>query len=481
MKVHFIYADVSTFYYPGVHHGIASISSVLKSYGHLVSLCHVKKEISRNSILDIIQRESPDLIAFSAVTNQIGYVETWSRWIKQEFRIPIICGGIHTTLYPGEVIGFEGVNMVCRGEGEYPLLDLVHDLERTDIKNLWIKKGDSIVKNSLRSLVTTLDELPYPDYGLFDCETMLRDRNGDFAIIASRGCPFSCTYCCNHTLRKVQEGTGKYFRHQSVDYVLREIEVFTQRYLIKHLTFADDVFGMSRDWALEFCEKYRQKFKLEFECNTRANLVDDRLLESLRNANCTQINIGVETGNEWLRTKVLRRNISNEQIIKAFDTANKFGISTLAYNMIGLPYETPEMVRETINLNKRIAPSRVAIFFFYPYPGTELYEVCKREGFLSKRKSSSYVSESVLELPTITAKELQKLHTEFYKYSIERHIHSLPPLLHMPLKAASFTLIDLLGRRGVEMLMKTYLRFFRLFSFLQSRKYRQDNRTGKSS
>lgn len=481
MKIHFIYADVSTFYYPGVHHGIASISSVLKSHRHSVSLHHVKKEISRNSILDIIQRESPDLIAFSAVTNQIGYVETWSRWTKEEFRIPIICGGIHTTLCPEQVIGFEGVDMVCRGEGEYPLLDLVHDLERTDIMNLWTKEGDSIVKNPLRPLINHLDELPYPDYGLFDYETILKDRNGDLAIIASRGCPFSCTYCCNHALKKIHEGTGKYFRLKSVDYVLKEIEMFTQRYPIKHLTFADDVFGLSKDWALEFCEKYPQKFKLEFECNARADLVDEKFIDSLKIANCTQINMGVEAGNEWLRKKVLRRNISNEQIIKAFDTAHKFGISTLAYNMIGLPYETPEMAWETINLNKRIAPSQVAVFFFYPYLGTELHELCKKEGFLSEKKSSSYVSESVLENLPISAKELQKLYTEFYKYSIERRIHSFPRILHIPLKAVSFTLINLLGRRGIETLMITYLRFFRLFSFLQSRKYRQANGTGKSS
>ena len=199
-------------------------------------------------------------------------------------------------------------------------------------------------------------------------------------------------------------------------------------------------------------------------------MVDEGLLESLKRANCTQINMGVEAGNEWLRTEVLHREMSNERIIKAFDSAHKFGIRTLAYNMIGLPYETPDMIRETINLNKRLAPGHVAIFFFYPYPGTELYEVCKREGFLSERHSRSYVSESVLELPTITTKELQKLHTEFYKYAIERRIQLFPPPLHPPLKIMSFALLKLLGRHAREVLMKTYLRFFQVFSFLQSKR-----------
>ena len=162
--------------------------------------------------------------------------------------------------------------------------------------------------------------------------------------------------------------------------------------------------------------------------------------------------------------------MSNEQIIKAFDNAHKLGIKTGSYNMIGLPYETPEMIRETINLNKRLAPSSIAIFFFYPYPGTELYEVCKREGFLSGRRSSSYVSESVLELPTITTKELQKLYTEFYKYAIERRIQSFHPLLRFPSQIMSSVLLKLGGKRAIEMLMKIYLRFFQVFSFLEGKR-----------
>ncbi len=467
MKIHFIYSDVNTYFYPGVHHGLASISSVLKSRGHLVSVHHVKKEPSRNQILNIIQKERPDLIGFSSVTNQVGYVELWSRWIKKEFSIPIICGGIHATLRPEEVILFDGLDMICRGEGEYPMLELVDDLERTDIKNLWFKRGRDIIKNPLRPLISSLDDLPYPDYDFFDCKQILKDRGGDFAILASRGCPFSCSYCCNRALRRVQEGKGKYFRIRSVDNVLHEIELLRSKYPIRHLSFADDVFGLSKDWALEFCEKYPRKFDLEFECNARAEMVDKELLESLRSANCTQINFGIESGNEWLRKEVLKRSMSNEQIISAFDTAHKLGIKTLSYNMIGLPYETPEMIEETISLNKRVAPDRIAISFFYPYPLTELYEISKKEGFLSERHSTSFFSESVLELPTTTRKELYKLYTKFYGYAIERRIESFPPFLHLPLKIMSFALIRLLGKRVIEVLMKTYLRFFRLFSFLE--------------
>jgi anaerobic magnesium-protoporphyrin IX monomethyl ester cyclase len=469
VKVHFIYPDVSTYFYPGAHHGLASIASVLKFGGHRVSLYHVKKEPSRKEVIDTIRRESPDLIAFSAVTNQINYVAELSAWIKQEFPIPTVCGGIHATLYPEEVIGFPGIDICCRGEGEYPLLELAESPGRTDIKNLWFKRGSDIIKNPLRPLISSLDDLPHPDYTIFDCATILADRRGDFAVMASRGCPFQCTYCCNHALKKVCEGNGKYFRLRSVDSVLKELGLLTQQYPIKHFSFADDIFGMVRDWSLEFCRKYPQQFELSFECNLRAEMVDEELLRALKAAHCTDISMGVEAGNERLRTKVLRRKMTNKQIIRAFDLARKYGIRTMAYNMIGLPYETPEMIRETINLNRRLAPDRIAIFFFYPYPGTELYETCKREGFLSDKQTTSYVSASVLNLPTVTPEELEKLYTEFYGYAIERRIQSFPALLRPPLKTTSAFLIRVLGRRAIEVLMNVYLRLFSLFSLLEGR------------
>ena len=124
MKVHFIYPYIGTLYYPGVHHGLASISSVLKQHGHSVSIHYVQKEPARNEILNVIQREQPDLVGFSSTTNQIQYVDLWSNWIKEEFNIRVVCGGVHATLLPEEVISFSGVDMVCVGEGEHPMLEL---------------------------------------------------------------------------------------------------------------------------------------------------------------------------------------------------------------------------------------------------------------------------------------------------------------------------------------------------------------------
>ncbi|MBA7634924.1 Anaerobic magnesium-protoporphyrin IX monomethyl ester cyclase [subsurface metagenome] len=338
----------------------------------------------------------------------------------------------------------------------------------SNIKNLWFKKGGVVLKNDLRPLLSTLDDLPYPDYDLFDCAQVLKDRKGDFAVIASRGCPFSCSNCCNHALREAYKGKGRYFRVPSVDNVLEQIELLTKKYPIRSVNFADDVFALSREWALEFCEKYPRRFDLKFKCNVRADMIDEELLENLKRANCTEISMGVETGNEWLRMEVLDRKMPNEQIINVFDAAHKLGIETLSYNMIGLPYETPEMVEETINLNKQIAPDHVAVFFFYPYPGTKLHEICSKEGFLTRSDSTSYISESILELPTITAKELDRLYAKFYRYAMQREMKSAHWVIRYPFRLIDYAFGRLLTKRVILALMKIYLKFFRIFSLLRS-------------
>ena len=135
--------------------------------------------------------------------------------------------------------------------------------------------------------------------------------------------------------------------------------------------------------------------------------------------------------------------------------------------MLGLPYETPEMVEETINLNRRLQPDHAAIFYFYPYPQTELYEMCEKEGFLTNKSSTSYVNEHILALPTISTKELNDLYTKFYKYAIEREIPSYHFLLRFPFRVISFVLLKLLGERGVQLLMKIQVRYFELFALLK--------------
>jgi radical SAM superfamily enzyme YgiQ (UPF0313 family) len=432
-KIHFIYPDINTGYIPNVHHGLAQIISVLKANGQEVSLHHVTKEPKIQDIIRPIIIGDPDYVAFTIMENQLEYVKKWVEWIKKycvknplemkgvsrlilggEPKLkPIIVGGVHATLNPEEI--FEFADIVCIGEGEYPILKLLQG--KKDIKNLWFKGQP---KPELRPLTNNLDELPFPDYSLFDMGKILKKTDGTFAVIASRGCPMSCSYCANHALRETYKGLGTYFRFRSVKNTISMLEYYLLKYpQIKHFTFADDIFGINREWVKEFSYKYHS---VGFDCNLRVEMVDEDLLLDLKSADCSMVELGIESGNEQIRSEVLNRKMTNEQMVNAFDMAHKLGLKTRSYNMVGLPFETAVNIQETIALNKRCNPDEVAVFYFYPYRGTKLYDVCKKRGFLTDKKTTSYTSESVLNLPTISKRELKKLYNEFMRFAISRRV-----------------------------------------------------------
>jgi radical SAM superfamily enzyme YgiQ (UPF0313 family) len=166
------------------------------------------------------------LIAFSVLSTEFEFSIKISKLIKENFQIPIIFGGIHPTIEPKEVIKNEYVYMVCIGEGEDTLLELVNKMESgKDVKNilgLWVKENGRVFKSPIRPLETNLDKFPFPDREIFDKRHFIKDYPGS-PFLTSRGCPYKCTYCCNHLLQKIYNYKN-YVRFRSVDNVLDEME-----------------------------------------------------------------------------------------------------------------------------------------------------------------------------------------------------------------------------------------------------------------
>lgn len=435
LKVLFIYPDIWT-YGGGFHYGIAYVSAVLKMNGYQTSLLHITEEVSKKELIDEVAQAKPDLIAFSSTTNQFPYVKIYARWIKESFSLPIICGGVHATLCPDEVISCRHIDIVCIGEGEYPLLEFVKALKDgqafDQIQNLWTRKDGKIIRNSLRPLISNLDSLPFPDREIFRYGAILRRRGGEVDILAGRGCPFSCTYCCNHAIRKIYDGNGRYVRMRSCRNVMDEIKNVTDKYgnRVKAINFDDDTFTLICRWVKEFCEAYKREFDYPFSCNVRADTVNREILTTLKKAGCDTIKIGVECGNEWLRQNILKRSMTNGEIIAACKTAHDLGLKVYAFNMIGLPFETPSMIEETIELNRLIAPNRVQLSIFYPYPRNELYEICEQEGFLTDKHKKSYFDKgTTLNLPTLTEAQINDYYLKFRDLAAESYIRTYHPKL----------------------------------------------------
>jgi len=438
MNVCLVYSDIGGLEHYGArkyYHGLGYLSSVLKSAGHETGLIYLQREPERDDFLQQVGAIQPGLVAFSSTTHQYPYVERCASWIKES--APELCtavGGTHPTLVPEDVLANPNFDVACVGEGEHPLLDLANALQEgrdvVAIPNLWLRRGGRLIRNALRPLLANLDELPFPDRELFDFDQMLVDNDGWVDMMVGRGCPYQCSYCCNPALSERFKGLGKYVRCRTVENVLAEIRSLAQRYDVKTLNFQDDVFTLDRDWTLRFSEAYGKEFNFPFWINTRVERIsDEQMVSALARAGCCGVRIGIESGNEELRSSILKRHMSNNEIRQAFALAREHGLRIYTCNMLGIPGETASMIEETVTLNRELEPADLQFSVFYPYPKTELYDISVRNGYLIEGESLSsyYERKSILRLPTLSTAELARGYDRFQQLKSELRMKRANP------------------------------------------------------
>jgi len=419
MNLLLIYPDIATIQFPHFQHGIASIAAVIKEGGHRVDLLYLDHEMTDDEFVKKVNSYNPDVAAFSSTTQQYIFTKRYAKAIKEKLDLFVVIGGIHATIDPQTVIN-EGIfDALIRAEGEYPLLELLDALDSGKdykrIENLWtMDEDDNIIENPQRPPVD-ISKLPWPDRDVYDNNKLMSVNDYQVSVMASRGCPFRCTYCCNTVLSDLAGGNAKWVRQRPVDDVLEEIDALHKRFPdMKSLIFMDEIFTQKKKYVKEFCEKYKKLFKTPFQIFIRVESVDREMMEWLKDAGMYSIIAGVESGNEEVRRSILNRKMSNEQIIKVFKWADELEIETWDFNMIGVPGDTEDTIRDTMELNKIIRPDHLQISIFYPFPGTPLWEKCIEKGYAKVDESTSvFHSKPVLELPTISRDKLLKLHKEF--------------------------------------------------------------------
>lgn len=293
-------------------------------------------------------------------------------------------------MLPDEAINEPSVDMICVGEGEELITELCNKLESnsdiTSIRNLWIKSNGKIIKNESRPLIAP-DDLPFLDFDGFDDYNFYRPLAGRLYRMAnvdiSRGCPFQCSYCANHTLQKLFKGLGKYHRVKSVPKAIEDLVFVKEKYNVEMMRFWDDDFAALRlDYLKDFAEEYEEKVNLPFLIYAGVNSLNEEKIKVLKDIGCVTMGIGIESGNETIRRDILNRRMSDEKIVKTFNLVKDYGIRVSAYNMIGLPFETRENIFETIELNRRCKPATSSVVFLEPYPKTEIYSICVSNGFI---------------------------------------------------------------------------------------------------
>jgi anaerobic magnesium-protoporphyrin IX monomethyl ester cyclase len=354
------------------------ISALLKRHGHQVQLVTVFSELQVRREVNRIQ---PDLVAIHTLTGAHKFLLKAAAAAKQALPgVKVIMGGPHATFFP-EIVENPAVDFVCRGEGEYAMLDLANRLDAggpvDDIPNIWAKIDGRIAQNDLRPLIEDLDGLPFPDRELYQQGRSGRPRTAYF--ITGRGCPHRCAMCFNEKNMALYRGKGPYVRIRSVENVLAEIEEYRRRYGKATLYFYDDTFTIKRSWSRDFLEQYRERVGWPFFIMTRADALDAETVGQLKRGGCYLVCFGVESGSERVRNGILHKNISTELLCQAAELLHGAGIPFHTTNILGIPGETVEEGLMTVKLNIELKTDNPWFAIFQPYPSTSIAETVKRE------------------------------------------------------------------------------------------------------
>ncbi len=417
--------------------GIEILSAILKEKGHTVDLLldpglgkHYYLKIpllnlfvGDSMLLKKLISFKPDLIAMSIVTNNFQYFRSFGLKIKAAVDVPIIVGGIHPTSVPEEVIKESWVDILCIGDGEEAMLELLEKMEnKQDIKataNLWVKdKEGTIFKNYCRPLENDLDKHPFPDRSIYAQYGALSKR---IRFMTGRGCPHHCTFCVNSFRKGLYQGQ-KYLRKRSVEKVIAELEMLIKTYSPKAIRFEDDVFVLDKTWFSQFKTEYTKKIHLPFHCYITPNGVNEEIISGLKECGCQSIAMGIQSGNEELRSRIMKRFYTNDKVIEAAQLIKKYGIKLYAEYMFGFPEETPDMMHDTLMLSDAIKADNSWAGIFYPYPKIELTQYCIENNYIDgevyKRIISGYGS------PHTASVLNHNYKTEALKYKIILPVYS---------------------------------------------------------
>ncbi|MDD5005792.1 MAG: radical SAM protein [Candidatus Omnitrophica bacterium] len=408
------------------HIGIAYLGAFLKKHGYEVKVYDdgLKNSLS---LVDSVKEFRPDLVGVTSFSYCYDYAVDCIEKIKTNFDIPVVLGGPHVSVAKSAVLGDSKVDFAVKKEGEYSLLELAEALTRnkkdfSDINNLIWKKDGQIIENQDREFMNNLnlDELPFPDYSLFDVNEYFCAQHHSTALITSRGCPYSCTYCS--TLLSM----GKTFRSRSAENVFQEIKQrFNEGY--RAFDINDDCFSLDIERANKICDLVIDSgLKIRFQCYSglRVDRVNLELFKKMKKAGFYFLAFGCESGNPEV-LKNIKKNITLDQVRNAVKWTKEAGIDSCVNFIIGHPTETYKQALDTLKFAKSLDSNYVNFSNLIPYPGTEAYEWILSNGrFLVDknkylRNLSTYDDMPIFETKEFTERQRKRItklgHNYYYK------------------------------------------------------------------
>lgn len=422
MRILFLYPNLGT--QLGVNLGLASLSASLKAAGHETRLVNLSEQLppipSDDEVVAEVREGGAQMVAFSCLSMQYAEALRLARMLRErgtgagEAEPVFVVGGVHPTMVPEEVMGDGVWDHVGVGECEDALVALVASLERgerrDDYPNFLSRKidGEGWRANPVGPL-PDLAKLPAPDYELFDTQRILELKDGWFSIMTSRGCPFRCTYCLNHRVveryahdLEVSVAKVGYSRTRPMEAMIEEIrDVLTRYDGIKTFILDDDLFTHHTEHARAFARAYRDAgFDVPWVANSHVRRLDPTLAGELAAGGCKILKLGIESGSPRVRREVLRRLMSNEDILATIAAAEGAGLHTSGFVMLGLPGESLAERDATVEFLAQSGIGRFRTSLFFPFPGTESFDQALAHGYVppeDAKGSTDFTAQSDLD------------------------------------------------------------------------------------
>ncbi|MFH1369300.1 MAG: radical SAM protein [Elusimicrobiota bacterium] len=395
-----VYIEADAGNYPPI--GMLYIAACLEKAG----VCNVEvldaytEGLSHEDVRNRIAASAPDVVGvYFSTYYLVDALKTAENAKKANPAAFVVAGGPHTALYPSETAAVPCIDCVLVGEAEESFVELVKLLRegsRSEVQNIAgaVTKGTPSGKCAQLGRIEELDRLPFPARRLIDYskyKSILTKSNPITTVITSRGCPFNCFFCSN-------QESGKKVRYRSAGNVVDELESLVQEYGIRDFLFFDELFTSNKIRTMQICDEIISRgLKIRWHCRSRVDVLDEEMVKKMKSAGCRLIQFGIETGNQRLQ-ELINKKLNLEKVRETVSMVYASGILTYADFMFGLPTETDDEMRHTLQYAKSLKLDYIAFGMFHPIPGSIFYDQGIKEKkfedfWLKYVKDQSYVIE----------------------------------------------------------------------------------------
>jgi len=364
--------------------GLLYLAAVVREAGYTVSIFDAMFAESDDAFAHAMAREEPRVVGFGVLAT-VRQAAFRLADLARSSGAKVVVGGADPTARPDLYLqrradGRHPVDVAVVGEGEETILELLPLLlgdtpaaALRDVKGIAYRDmHGNVVQTDRRPLLADVDALPLPARDLLDLDDYReawREHHDRFSlsIIASRGCPYGCTWCQKSVF-------GRSFRPRAAEAVAEEMALIKRRHAPDHVRIVDDVMGIDRDWVRAFHDAvFERDGVIPFECLSRVDLMDEEMARLLKAIGCRRIHFGAESGSQHVLDR-MNKGTTVEQIRAAAELCRRVGIETYFYMMVGYPGETWTDLQRSVRLLRETMPDEFSTTIAYPLPGTPFYD-----------------------------------------------------------------------------------------------------------